>query len=115
MEREAMAVTHYTIVYDDQRPEQAVRHLTPKAAMDLLLTYGGYTYEIRRSGVQGRVCWELWCSDAPGGRMKRTRVFSMTEVDAIARGEIAQQVCEAIWPRLPLCMTDAEFEALALI
>jgi len=108
----------YTVYGESTPLDAAERHLRATEAMDRLLSYDGYRYEIRRSEFNGRPCWDLWQSDGSenstrGARhLVKTVVFSMAGNEAGATQEIAEKVCVADWPRMPFCMTDEAFDAM---
>ena len=106
----------YTTYTDSSGIEGAHRHLSAVDAMDNMLTYDGYRYEIRPEADGNG--WRLWCSDGSenstrGARhMVRTVVYSLDQSREFATFEIAERVIFAGWPRMPECMTDEAFDAM---
>jgi hypothetical protein len=110
-------MTTYSVYTQDDHTT-AKRGLTACQAMDLLLTYDGYAYEIRHEDCQGTAIWNLYHSDGSTNstrgarRMVKTVAFSMAGNEDAAIHDIATQICTAGWRCLPECMTDADFNAM---
>lgn len=108
-------MTTYT-VYNPSSGTVYERGVTAEEAMHTILTYDGYRYEIRRGEITGTPTWDLWHSSGSensfGGarRMVKTVVFSMEEDEKAARADIAQQVINAGWERLPECVSDEDYD-----
>ena len=111
-------MTTYTVFDADDSSNIYGRGLTVEQAMDEILTYDGYRYEIKKSDFHGSVCWDLYHSDGSaastrGARhMVKTVIFSLVEDEAQAMREIAEHVIAAGWNRVPDVMTDEAFDAM---
>lgn len=111
-------MTTYTVFDSSDFNRIYGRGLTAVQAMNEILTYDGYRYEIRKSEFRGSVCWDLWHSDGSaastrGARhMVKTVIFSLIEDEAHARQEIAEAVIVAGWNGLPEVMNDEDFKAM---
>jgi hypothetical protein len=109
-------MTTYTLV--DHNGTVLNQGLTAVEAMDEILTYDGYRYEIKDSYLNGLVCWDLWHSDgsenSPRGasHMRPTILHSFEEDEAKARQDIAEQLIKAGWSRMPEAMTDEDYAAM---
>jgi hypothetical protein len=110
-------VTTYT-VYNPNDGVVYARGLTAVEAMSEILTYDGYRYEIRTAIYENLTFWELWHSDASGSsmrgasHMRKTRIYSAYPDATDAAEEIAREVIAAQWPRMPQCLSDAEYNAM---
>ena len=111
-------MTTYTVFDANESNNIYGRGLTAEQAMDEILTYDGYRYEIQKSDFQGSVCWDLYHSDGSVAstrgacHMVKTVIFSLIEDEVQATREIAERVIAAGWSRVPDVMTDEAFDAM---
>ena len=91
------------------------RNLTALQAMREMLTYDGYAYRFRRDKAGNLY---LYHSDGSVNSTRGARHFvrCVSEINSSLAGiagqrEIAEQVINAAWPRLPEAMTDADYDA----
>jgi hypothetical protein len=109
-------MTTYTVFDGNESSKIYGRGLTAEEAMNEILTYDGYRYEIVTSKFQGSVCWDLYHSvdseaSTRGARdFVKTGIFSFIEDEARATHQIAERVIMAGWSRVPDVMTDEAFD-----
>jgi hypothetical protein len=111
-------MTTYTVFDTNDSSNIYGRGLTAEHAMNEILTYDGYRYEIRKSDFQGSVCWDLYHSDGSANSTRsarhlvKTGIFSLIDDEARAEQEIAERVIAAGWTGLPDVMADEDFDAM---
>jgi hypothetical protein len=107
----------YTVFDPNDSSNIYGQNLTAIQAMEELLTYDGYAFEIREESWQGSTIWQLYHSDGSANstrsarHLQKTVVFSLKKDKQQAHEEIALAVITANWPRLPEVMSDDDFEA----
>ena len=117
-------MTGYT-VYNYHSGAVKGRGLSVEQAAEIVLTYDGARYEVRREPVRydfnDQSAWQLYvarpgsrdyflCWDGPSPHGRLIRDYAASEAEAWAK--LAPMVLTADWPHPFGCVTDEEYDAM---